>query len=95
MYVEGPPPLYISYASPEQTRQDQYHARDTRNSRRQRQKNKKVTKVNESKQYMDGGLQEEHVDYGVSMPSPQLTQQAASIGTTPMPLNCFHHVLVL
>ncbi len=24
MYIEGPPPLYISYASPEQTRQDQY-----------------------------------------------------------------------
>ncbi len=24
MYVEGPPPLYISYASPEQTRQDRY-----------------------------------------------------------------------
>ncbi len=24
MYLEGPPPLYISYASPEQTRQDRY-----------------------------------------------------------------------
>ncbi len=24
MYVEGLPPLYITYASPEQTRQDQY-----------------------------------------------------------------------
>ncbi len=24
MYVEGPPPLYMSYASPEQTGQDQY-----------------------------------------------------------------------
>ncbi len=24
MYVEGPPPLYISYASPEQTKQDRY-----------------------------------------------------------------------
>ncbi len=24
MYIEGPPPLYISYTSPEQTKQDQY-----------------------------------------------------------------------
>ncbi len=24
MYIKGPPPLYISYASPEQTRQDRY-----------------------------------------------------------------------
>ncbi len=29
------------------------------------------------------GLQEEPVEYGVSIPSPQLTQQAASIGTSP------------
>ncbi len=44
---------------------------------------------------MEGGLQEEPVKYGVSMPSPQLTQQAASIGTRPIPLKCFHHVLLL
>ncbi len=44
---------------------------------------------------MEGGLQEEPVDYGVLMPSPQLTQQAASIETSPMPLKCFHHVLHL
>ncbi len=24
MYIEGPPPLYISYVSQEQTKQDQY-----------------------------------------------------------------------
>ncbi len=30
---------------------------------------------------MEGGIQEEPVEYGVSMPSPQLTQQVASIGT--------------
>ncbi len=35
-----------------------------------------VTKVNESKQCMEGGLQEEPVTYGVSRPSPKLTQQA-------------------
>ncbi len=35
---------------------------------------------------MEGGLQEEPVEYGVSMHSPQLTQQAASIGTSPMSL---------
>ncbi len=44
------------------------------------QRIKKVTKVNESNQCMEGGLQEELVEYGVSMPTPQLTQQAASIG---------------
>ncbi len=49
-------------------------SRDTRSSRRQRPKNQKVTKVNESKQSMEGGLQEDSVEYGVSMPSPQLTQ---------------------
>ncbi len=25
MYVEGTPPLYISYVSPEKTKQDQHH----------------------------------------------------------------------
>ncbi len=35
------------------------------------------------------------VKYGMSMPSPQLTEQAASIGTSPIPLTCFHHVLLL
>ncbi len=43
--------------------------RDTRRSRRQRSINKKVTKVNESKQCMERGLQEEPVKYVVSMPS--------------------------
>ncbi len=33
----------------------------------------KVTKLNQSKQSMEGGLQEEPVEYGVSMPSPQLS----------------------
>ncbi len=33
----------------------------------------KVTKINESKQFMEGGLQEEPVDYRVPMSSPQLT----------------------
>ncbi len=56
---------------------------------------KKVTKINESKQSTEGDLQDEPVEYGVLMPSPQLTQQVASIGTSPMPLKCFHHVLLL
>ncbi len=38
------------------------------------------------------GLPGETVKYVVSMPSPQLKQKAASIGTTPMPLKCIHHV---
>ncbi len=66
-------------------------SRDARSSRRI----KKITKVNESKQCMEGGLQAESVEYGVSMPSLQLTQQVASIGTSPMPLKCFHHMLLL
>ncbi len=94
MYVEGPPTLYISYASPGQTRHDQYQ--DILKAAGDKgQRIKKVTKVNESKQCMEGGLQEQPVEYGVSMPSPQLTQQAASIGTSPMPLKLFHHVLLL
>ncbi len=49
MYVEGPPPLYISYASPEQTRQDQYQ--ETLEAAGDKgQRIKKVTKMNESKQ---------------------------------------------
>ncbi len=73
MYVEGSPPLYISYASPEQTRQDQYQ--ETLEAAGDKgQRIKKITKVNESKQCMEGDLQEEPVEYGVSMPSPQLTQ---------------------
>ncbi len=35
---------------------------------------------------MAKGLQEEPVEYGDLMPSPQLTQQVASIGTNPMSL---------
>ncbi len=57
--------------------------------------NQKGNTINESKQCMEGGLQEELFEYEVSMSSPQLTQQAASIGTSPMPLKCFHHVLLL
>ncbi len=70
MYVEGPPPLYISYASPEQTGQDRYH-KTLEAAGDKGQRIKKVTKVNESKQCMEGGLPEEPVEYGVSMPSPQ------------------------
>ncbi len=33
---------------------------------------------------MEGGLQQGPVEYGVFMPSPQLTQQAAGIGTNLM-----------
>ncbi len=81
------------YASPEQTRQDRYQ--ETLEAAGDKgQRIKKVTKVNKSKQCTEGGLQEEPVEYGVSMPSPQLTQQAASIGTSPMTLKCFHHVIV-
>ncbi len=48
-YVKGTPPLYISYVSPEQTKQDQYQ--DTlKVAGDKRSMNKKVTKVNESKQ---------------------------------------------
>ncbi len=62
MYVEEPPPLYISYASPEQTRQDQYQdALDAAGDKGQRIK--KVTKLNVSKQCMEGGLQEKPVQY--------------------------------
>ncbi len=93
MYVEGPPPLYISHASQEQTRQGRYQEiLEAAGDKGQRIK--KVTKVNESKQCMEGGLQEETVEYGVLMHSPHLTQQAVSIGTSPMPLKCFHHVFL-
>ncbi len=58
MYLEGLPPLYISCASPEQTRQDRYQ--ETLEAVGDKgQRIKKVTKVNESKQCMEGGLQEE------------------------------------
>ncbi len=57
MYVEGPPPIYISYASPEQSKQDRYQETlEAAGDKGQRIKN--VTKVNESKQCMEGGLQE-------------------------------------
>ncbi len=42
---------------------------------------------------MGKGLQEEPVEHGVSMPSLQLTQKAASIGTSPMSFKWFHGVL--
>ncbi len=55
------------------------------------QRIKKLTKVNESKQCMEGGLHEKSVEYGVLMPSHQ---QAVSIGTSPMPLKCSHVFLL-
>ncbi len=45
--------------------------------------NKKGNK-SERKQAMERGLQEELVEYGDSMSSPQLTHQVASIGTSLM-----------
>ncbi len=83
--IEGPPPLNISYVSPEQTRHDQYQG-TLEAVGNKGQRIKKVTNVNESKQCMEEGLQEEPVEYGVLMTSPQLIQQAASIGTNPMTL---------
>ncbi len=68
IYIERPPPLYISYAGPEQTRQDRYQETLVAAGDKG-QRIKKVTKVNQSKQCME----EEPVEYGVSMPSPQLT----------------------
>ncbi len=56
-YVEGPPPLYILYASPEQTKQDQYQ--DTLEAAGDKgQRIKELTKVNECKQCMEGYLQD-------------------------------------
>ncbi len=83
-----------AYASPEQTRHNLYQ--ETLEAAGDKdQKIKKVTKFNESKQCMEGGLQKELIEYGVSMPSHQLTKQATSIETSPMPLKCFHCVLLL
>ncbi len=79
--------MYISYASPEQTRKDRYQE-TLETAGDKGQKIKKVTKVNESKQCMEG-LQEEPVEYRVLMPSPQPTQQAASIETILMPFSSF------
>ncbi len=56
MYIEGPPPLYISCANPEQTKQDWYQ-QTLEAAGDKGQRIKKVTKVNESKQSMEGGLQ--------------------------------------
>ncbi len=72
MYVEGPPPIYISYASPAQTKQDRYQG-TLESAGDNRQRMKTVTKINESKQSMERGLQEEPIEYGVSMHSPQFT----------------------
>ncbi len=94
LYVHrGTSSTVYSYACPEQTRQDRYQE-TLEGAGDKGQRIKKVTKVNESKQFMKGGLQEEPVEYGVLMPCPQLTQQAASIGTSPMPLKCFHLSLI-
>ncbi len=87
MYIEGPPPLYITYESREPTKQDQYQE-TLEAAAIKGQRIKKVTKVNESKQCMERSLQEESVEYGVAMPSPQLTQQVASVGTSSIPLQC-------
>ncbi len=59
MYIERPPPLYISYASPEQTKQNQYQ--ETLEAVGDKsQRIKKVKKVNINKHRMGRGLQEEH-----------------------------------
>ncbi len=39
-----------------------------------------------SNAWKEGGLQQEPVEYGVLVLSPQVTQQVASIGTSLMPL---------
>ncbi len=49
--------MYISYASPEQTKQDR-HQETLEAAGDKGQRIKKVTKVNESKQCMERGLQE-------------------------------------
>ncbi len=50
MYVEGPPLLYISYASPEQTRQDRYQETlETAGDKSQRKVTKGKKKGNKSK----------------------------------------------
>ncbi len=60
--------MYISYASPEQTRQDRYQ--ETLEAAGDKgERIKKVTKINDSKECMEGGLLEEPVEYGVSIPS--------------------------
>ncbi len=66
-YLEGPSLLYISFASPELTKQDRYQE-TLEAAGDKRPKNKKLTKVNESMQCMERGLQEEPVEYGVLMP---------------------------
>ncbi len=72
MYIEGPPSMYNSYASPEQTRHDRY--RETLEAAGDKgQRIKKVTKVNESKRCMERGLQEEPFEYGVLMPGAGYT----------------------
>ncbi len=64
--------VYITYASPEHTQQDRYQ--ETQEAAGDNgQRIKKVTKVNESKQCMERGIQEEPVEYGVSMPSTEST----------------------
>ncbi len=44
---------------------------------------------------MERDFQEEPVEYGVSMPSSQLTQQAASIETRSITIKFVYHVLLL
>ncbi len=46
---------------------------------------------------MERGLQGETIEFGDSIPSHQLTQQAASIGMSPMPLKhvkCYHRAFL-
>ncbi len=55
MYIEGSPPLYISYAGPEQTIQDQYQ--ETIEAAGDKgQRIKKVTKIKVSNAWKEIGL---------------------------------------
>ncbi len=74
--------LKHSYASPEQTKQDRYQ--ETLEAA-----GDKVQRIKK------GNKSGEPVEYGIWMPTPQLTQQAESIGRSPMSLKCFHLVLLL
>ncbi len=78
--------MYISYVSPEQTKQEQ-HLETIEAARDKGQWIEKVTKMNESKQWNEVIRR--------SLPSPQFIQQAASIGTSPLPLKyvvCFKNI---
>ncbi len=58
MHIQRPPPLYIWYASPEQTKQNQYQ--ETLEAVGDKSERiKKVMKVNVNKHRMGRGLQDE------------------------------------